>query len=156
MTLENDSNSVYIMCMNERDRTFNLDELSSLTEQSKRTIRYYIQTGLLDKPTGVGRGSHYTTRHLNQLLEIRKWQQAGLSLERIQQLLQEQDEVGLVPPKPVRKPGSVEVWSHVVIDEGVELMIEPTRADLSPEQVRALARAVMAQFSRIKNGEGEE
>lgn len=91
--------------MKQSDRTFNLDELSSLTEQSKRTIRYYIQIGLLDKPTGVGRGSHYTTQHLNQLLEIRKWQQAGLSLERIQELLRDQDDVGLVPPKPARKPG---------------------------------------------------
>lgn len=43
-----------------------------------------------------------------------------------------------------------------MIDEGVELMIEPTRADLSPEQVRALAKAVMVHFSQIKNAEGEE
>ncbi len=142
--------------MNENERTFNLDELSSLTEQSKRTIRYYIQIGLLTKPTGVGRGAHYTTKHLNQLLDIRKWQQAGLSLERIQELLQEQDDVGLLPPKPARKPGTVEVWSHLVIGEGVELMIEPSRADLSPEQVRSLAKAVMEQFSQVKNLEGDE
>ncbi len=142
--------------MKDDEHTFNLDELSSLTEQSKRTIRYYIQIGLLAKPTGVGRGAHYTTKHLNQLLEIRKWQQAGLSLERIQELLQEQGNPDLIPPKPVRKPGSVEVWSHLVVGEGVELMIEPGRADLSPEQVRALANAVMVQFSQIKNSEGDE
>jgi DNA-binding transcriptional MerR regulator len=155
-TLLCDSKSVYNWAMKENERTFNLDELSSLTEQSKRTIRYYIQVGLLEKPIGVGRGSHYNTQHLNQLLEIRKWQQAGLSLERIQKLISEQSDIGLVPPKPPRKPGSVEVRNHVVIGESVELMIEPTRADLSPEQVRALAKAVMVQFSRIKNGEGEE
>ncbi len=142
--------------MKESDGTFNLDALSSLTEQSKRTIRYYIQIGLLDKPTGVGRGSHYTIQHLNQLLEIRKWQQAGLSLERIQELLRDQGDAGLVPPRPARKSGSVEVWSHVVIDEGVELMVEPGRADLSPQQVRDLAKAVMAQFIQIRNAEGEE
>jgi len=141
--------------MNNRERSFNLDELSRLTDQSKRTIRYYIQIGLLDKPTGVGRGSHYTTRHLNQLLEIRKWQDAGLSLERIQELLQQPDDSGLLPPKPPRKPGTLEVWSHLVIGDGVELMIEPNQAGLTPEQVRALAQAVMAQFNRITIEQGE-
>jgi len=53
----------------------------------RRTTRYYIQIGLIDRPEGVGRGAHYTTRHLEQLLEIRKWQQVGLSLERIRELL---------------------------------------------------------------------
>jgi DNA-binding transcriptional MerR regulator len=136
-------------------RTFNLDELSSLTELPKRTIRYYIQIGLIAKPTGVGRGSHYTSRHLAQLLEIRKWQQAGLSLERIQALLQavEADSMPL-PPTP-RRPGTVEVWSHLVVDEGVELTIEPGRAGLSPEQVRALSRAVLHAYQTIKDNEGE-
>jgi len=151
MTLELDSNSVYISVMNNSERTFNLDELSQLTGQSVRSIRYYIQIGLLEKPTGVGRGAHYTSTHLNQLLEIRKWQQAGLSLERIQELLQAPDSADLLPPKPERKAGTLEVWSHLVIAEGVELIIDPSRAGLSPEQVRVLAQAVMESFGHIKN-----
>jgi len=136
--------------MNNSDRNFNLDELSQLTGQSMRSIRYYIQIGLLEKPTGVGRGSHYTSKHLNQLLEIRKWQQAGLSLERIQELLQAPDSADSLPLKPERKAGTLEVWSHLVIAEGVELMIDPNRAELSPEQVRALAQAVMKSLSELK------
>jgi len=104
----------------------------------------------LEKPTGVGRGAHYTSKHLNQLLEIRKWQQAGLSLERIQELLQAPDSVDLLPPKPERKAGSLEVWSHLVIAEGVELMIDPGRAGLSPQQVKVLAQVVMDGFGQIK------
>ena len=150
MTLEIDSKGVYISGMNNSERTFNLEELSQLTGQSMRSIRYYIQIGLLEKPTGVGRGAHYTSKHLNQLLEIRKWQQAGLSLERIQALLQAPESVDLLPPKPERKSGSLEVWSHLVIADGIELMIDPRRADLSPQQVKVLAQAVMESFGQVK------
>jgi DNA-binding transcriptional MerR regulator len=142
--------------MKEPERRFNLDELSSLTELPRRTIRYYIQTGLLVKPTGVGRGAHYTPRHLDQLLEIRKWQQAGLSLERIQELLQGRDGPAPLPPPRPRQAGSLEVWSHLVIGEGVELMIEPHRAQLGPDQVRALARAVLAAHAAIITQQGEQ
>jgi hypothetical protein len=57
---------------------------------------------------------------------------------------------------PPRKPGTLEVWSHLVIAEGVELTIDPGRAGLTPEQVRALAGAVMDQFQRITLGEPGE
>ncbi len=131
------------------ERRFNLDELSSLSELPKRTIRFYIQKGVLAKPTGVGRGAHYTRLHLEQLLEIRKWQQAGLALERIQELLEGRYNPDLKPPPPPRKKGTVEVWSHLVLDEGVELIIEPHRAGLSPDQVRALAKAVLSTYQNL-------
>jgi DNA-binding transcriptional MerR regulator len=137
-------------------RRFNLDQLSSLAELPKRSIRYYIQNGILAKPTGVGRGAHYTHLHLDQLLEIRKWQQAGLSLERIQELLEGRYNPELKPPPPARKQGSVEVWSHLVLDESVELMIEPHRAGLRPEQVRALARAVLAAYRQVVDPKSTE
>ena len=75
------------------------------------------------------------------LLEILKLKHIGLSSERIEELFQEQGDAGLMTPKPARKPGSVEVWSHVIIDEGVELMIEPTRIDSSQVQVGGLPQA---------------
>lgn len=131
--------------------TFTLDELAALVELPRRTVRYYIQEGLLDRPLGAGRGAHYGTRHLEQLLEIRKWQNAGLSLERIRELLVGDPETeGPVPPPRRRRAGSIEVWSHLVVDEGIELQIDPRQAGLSPEQVRAFAREVMAIYQRIR------
>jgi DNA-binding transcriptional MerR regulator len=142
--------------MNSTDtRRYNLDQLSSLAELPKRTIRFYIQNGLILKPTGVGRGAHYTTEHLDQLLEIRKWQRAGLSLERIRELLEGRTNPDLLPPPLPRRKGAVEVWSHLVLDEGVELILEPNRAGLSPEQVRALARAVMVAYASVIDGEAD-
>lgn len=75
--------------MNE-PKTFTLDEIATLSELPRRTVRYYIQSGLIDRPQGVGKGAYYTQRHVEQLLLVRKWQLAGLSLERIGELLRQQ------------------------------------------------------------------
>lgn len=139
--------------MNE-SKTFTLDEIAALAELPRRTVRYYIQSGLIDRPQGVGKGAYYTQRHVEQLLLVRKWQLAGLSLERIGELLRQQD-TGPLPPTP-RRPGTVEVWSHLVVDDGVELTLEPSRAGLTPEQVRAFFRAVTQAYAQIHESEEKE
>ena len=139
--------------MKEKD-TYTLDEIATLAELPRRTVRYYIQTGLIDRPEGAGKGAWYTARHVEQLLLVRKWQLAGLSLERIGELLR-QPSSGPVPPTP-RRPGTVEVWSHLVVADGIELTVEPGRAGLTPEQVRALFRAVTQAFAQIRTPEDSE
>ena len=128
---------------------FGIDEIASLAELPRRTVRYYIQAGLVDPPDGAGRGARYGRRHVEQLLQVRKWQLAGLSLERIAEIMRRPDADTPLPPAP-RRPGTVEVWSHLVVADGVELVIEPGRARLSPEQVRALFRAVAGFHAGIR------
>ena len=135
--------------MDDTYQQFNLDTLSQLTDIPVRTIRYYIQSGLIAKPKGVGRGAHYDSAHLDQLLEIKKWQAAGLSLARIQELLEGRGDEGLVPPKPAPKPGDLSVWSRVHLHDGLELHIEPQSAGLSPEQTRALVAATLEAYQHI-------
>jgi len=127
---------------------YTIDELAALAELPRRTVRYYIQQGLVDAPIGEKRAAYYTTRHLEQLLTIRKWQHAGLSLDRIREILVGADGSGLPPPRP-RGPGTVEVWSHLVVADGLEVMLEPGRAGLTPEQVRAFFRGVTALHTEI-------
>lgn len=127
---------------------YTLDDLAALTELPRRTVRYYIQQGLIDRPVGEKRAAYYTAAHLDQLLTIRKWQQAGLSLERIRDILAGGRD-GLPPPRP-RGPGTVEVWSHLVLADGLELTLEPGRAGLSPAEVRALFQGVTALYERLK------
>ncbi len=129
-------------------RTYTLDELCSLVDLPKRTVRYYIQIGLVDRPIGETRAAHYLSHHLEQLIQIRKWTEAGVSLERIRELLVKSTNAP-VPAKP-RGAGTVEVWSHLVVADGVELMLEPGRSGLTPEQTRALFAAVLATYSRIR------
>jgi DNA-binding transcriptional MerR regulator len=130
--------------------TYSLDDLAALVDLPKRTIRYYVQLGLVDRPIGETRAAHYTPAHAEQLVAIKKWASSGLSLERIRDVLRGAE--APLPPRP-RGPGTVEVWSHLVLADGVELTIEPTRAGLSPDQVRALLREVGAAFERIRNEE---
>jgi len=126
---------------------FALDDLCTLCDTSKRTVRYYMQIGLVDPPIGSTRAAHYLHSHLDQLLTIRKLSDAGVSLERIREVLS-----GAAPPLPPRqrKPGSVEVRSHLFIANGVELEISPEDAGLTPEQVRTLVRAVMQAYQHIQ------
>jgi hypothetical protein len=43
----------------------------------------------------------------------------------------------------------VEVWSHVVVADGVELHLEPSSAGLSAEQSRAFFTEVSRAYQRI-------
>ena len=139
--------------MNEQ-QTFTLDEIASLAELPRRTVRYYIQTGLVDRPQGLGKGAFYTQHHVEQLVLVRKWQLAGLSLDKIGDVLKQQAS-GPLPPTP-RRAGTVEGWSHLVVAEGVEVNLEPGRAGLSPEQVRAFFRGVTQLYQQVQEIEDKQ
>jgi DNA-binding transcriptional MerR regulator len=132
-----------------------IDELSTLVELPLRTVRYYIQLGLVDRPIGEKKAAYYTAAHVDQLLTIRKWQSAGLSLERIREILAA-PEAGLLPPPRPRGAGTVEVWSHLVVADGLEITLEPGRSGLSSEDVRALFRGVTALYEQIKKGQDHD
>ncbi|MFM2066883.1 MAG: hypothetical protein RLZZ584_1792 [Pseudomonadota bacterium] len=128
---------------------YSADQLAALTGVSVRTLRYYISVGLLERPQGEKRGAYYLQRHLEQLLLIRRWSEAGLSLERIRELLAG---APADPPPRAAAPGSVEVWSRMTLADGLELHLEPGRAGLTPEQVRELLRGVTALYRQVRAG----
>lgn len=127
---------------------FTLDELAQLVGLPRRTIRYYIQIGLVDRPIGETRAAHYTQVHVEQLLTVARYSAAGLSLEKIGELLREP----AAPPVAVPRAGTIEVRSHLLVADGIELVIEPARAGLTPGQVRHLFREVRALHQRIAGG----
>lgn len=132
-----------------------LSELCILADLPPRTVRYYVQIGLVERPQGETRAARYGARQLEQLLLIKKWTAAGLSLERIRELLHGAE--APVAQRP-RRPGSVEVCSHLLVADGIEVVIEPGRAGLSPEQVRQFLAGVMALYEQLTTshpGEGE-
>ena len=125
----------------ENTKKLTLDDLGALAGCGRRTVRYYIQIGILPRPAGGGRAAHYTGEHLEALLRIKRLAGAGVSLERIREVL-----AGGEPPVPprTRRVGDVEVRSHLLVAPGVEIQISPGESGLSPEQIRVFARAVMA------------
>ena len=136
-----------------QEKKLTMNELCSLAGMNKRKVRYYIQKGLVDRPKGTGKGAYYTKTQLEQLLAIHKWKTAGLSLARIQEIFTDGKDAHKqckpVPPPRMKKQGSVEVWSHLYVDDGVELHIEPSRAGLEPDQVNNLFREVIKLYKTI-------
>jgi DNA-binding transcriptional MerR regulator len=126
---------------------YNIHDLATLASVPTRTVRFYIAEGLIDRPHGAKRGAWYEDRHLQQLLMIRRWTDAGLSLERVRELQAGSPEEA--PPRRV-KPGTVEVWSRVTLADGVEVQLEPRRAGMTPEQVRAFIQEVKLAYRRVR------
>lgn len=124
-----------------------LQQLSDQAAVPGRTVRYYIQKGLLAAPQGERRGAWYTEEHLAELLRIREWQEAGLSLDAIAGLLQARSEAPIAPARP----GAVEVRSHLIVADGVELVVAPERAGLTQAQLRTLFRAVRDLHQELRD-----
>jgi DNA-binding transcriptional MerR regulator len=123
------------------EKRITLDELCSLSGFSKRTIRYYIQIGLLEHPCGETRAAYYTGKHIEQLLQLKKWSDAGVSLERIREIFDGSDTP--LPPRK-RRTGDVDVRSHIYIRPGIEIQVSADEADITPEQFRQFTLEVSA------------
>lgn len=146
------SYSVLIIFMStEPTPSYALTDLCILADLPPRTVRYYVQIGLVDRPEGETRAARYGAVQLEQLLLIKKWTAAGLSLDRIRELLHG-EQVSI--PLRARAIGSVEVRSHLMVADGVDIVIEPKRAGLSPEQMREFIKGVMAVFTQVSNRSG--
>jgi DNA-binding transcriptional MerR regulator len=64
-------------------KTFKLDELARAAGTSPRTVRYYVQRGLLAAPAFHGKDTAYGREHLVRLKAIRRLQEAYLPLDAI-------------------------------------------------------------------------
>ena len=64
-----------------------LNELAALADVTPRTIRFYIEQGLLAAPATLGPKSRYTDEHLERLLLIKRLQAAHLPLAEIRNQL---------------------------------------------------------------------
>ena len=65
-----------------------LAELSARADVSVRTIRYYIQQGLIPSPESRGPGAHYTAEHLDRLRLIKRLQREHLPRAEIRRRLE--------------------------------------------------------------------
>ena len=133
------------------EQHFTADELATLANVPRRTLRYYIQLGLVDRPVGETRAAYYTRQHLKRLLEIREYTDQGFSLERVSELLSRNAEAPSAASAP--RAGSISVQSHIYLADGVQLVVEPGQARLTPEQLRRFARAAIEAYARIADDE---
>ena len=141
--------------MTDDPRRYNIDELADLGGVSRRTVRFYIQEGLLPAPLGVGRGSHYDRSHLERLLDVRAEQEAGRSLDDIR-----------APRRPSPgRPGHAaaaepalsiarSAWRRFELAPGVELQVASDIRLPAPARLDELVNWCRQHLRR--NTEGEE
>jgi DNA-binding transcriptional MerR regulator len=143
VTVDNVTVTVYIHAVAGEDPRYGIEELAELGGVSRRTVRFYIQEGVLPAPYGVGRGNHYGPEHLDALLRVRTQQEAGRTLDEIRR-----------PSRPrerrVAAP-AVEAWRRILVAPGVELHVS-TDARLP----NAAALRTLADWSRAHLGRGNE
>jgi DNA-binding transcriptional MerR regulator len=123
---------------------YGVDELAELSGVSRRTVRYYIQEGLLTPPFGLGRGSHYGREHLEQLLRVKAMQEQGLALEEIRGVLS-----GKKPPRPMAPPPANvprASWTRIELAPGVELHVSSTVRLPAPGKLAELVETARRYF----------
>jgi Ca-activated chloride channel family protein len=93
------------------ETSYKLDELAAAAGVSPRTVRYYVQRGLLPAPAFRGRDTAYSGEHLLRLRAIKRLQESFLPLDAIQAELEkssreELESLAAGGGKP-RRPGPI-------------------------------------------------
>lgn len=147
--------------------TYKLEDLGREAGVAARTVRYYVQRGLLPAPEFRGKDTTYGEEHLLRLRAIRRLQDVHLPLDEIQARLDgasraelerlargdgaldpqspEAESRGWHPyrsPPPPRHERAAETWQRVELTPGVELFV---RTDASAE-ARRIAREIQSQY----------
>ena len=126
---------------------YSVGELAGLGGVSRRTVRYYVQEGLIPTPYGRGRGAHYGPDHLAQLLRVKSMQERGTSLDAIRSAL-----AGDEPREPAATVVPLVVprshWTRVELMSGVELQLSSGRRVPSPRKLRELIEWCHRNFTQ--------
>jgi DNA-binding transcriptional MerR regulator len=137
---------------------YKLDELARAADVAPRTVRYYVQRGLLPAPEFRGKDTTYGPEHLLRLRAIKHLQKAHLPLDEIQarilaaspaelERLASATTVNLPLPAPAPAPAprpapARERWERVELVPGVELHVKVGAGD----EARRVAAEILATY----------
>lgn len=143
-----------------RTSRWKLDELAQRAGVSPRTVRYYVQRGLVPAPEFRGPDTAYTDEHLARLRAIRALQDRHLPLDAIEAALQGRSPAAVAriaegelpadllgPPKAASEEAREDVaprWSRYALAPGLELHLD----EAASEEVRALAEALRREAAK--------
>lgn len=122
-------------------------QLAERTGVPTRRIRYYVSEGLLPRPVGRGRASHYTRYHMERLQEIIALRNVNLGLGEIRERL---GDAGSVASAPARAEDRSEPWQRWEVIPGVEIH---ARNDLDEQTLATVQVMVGAVRHVLESGE---
>jgi DNA-binding transcriptional MerR regulator len=136
---------------------------SARAAPSARAVRFYVASGLLDRPEGAGTAATYNYRHFLQLLAIKIRQREGATLETIKREMKEfagdalerrvatslAPALGLGADTAARRDDEpVPVWRRVVVADGIELHVREDTPAAREAALLAMREAVRAALGR--------
>ena len=148
-----------------RTGKYTAEQLAELAGMPLRTVRYYVQVELIEAPLGLGRGSHFDDKHLDQLKRIKLLQDAGFDLKEIREnggdverVLNGLDVGNLQMISKLRtflrgrklRPGELDPDTAVRVPmaEGVELLVDPGIEMPSPKDLVEIALLIRKRFGQ--------
>jgi DNA-binding transcriptional MerR regulator len=110
--------------------TLDLSQLSAAAGVTPRTIRYYVQQGLLPSPGTRGPGTRYERAHLDRLQLIRRLQRLHLPLAEIRKRLEALDDDGVrsalaAPPDPEAGSAALDYVRDVLARQSARMAAAP-------------------------------
>lgn len=130
---------------------YGIGDLADLASVSRRTVRYYVQEGLLPPPLGVGRGNHYAPEHLEQLIRVKAMQEAGRTLDEIKRIVAPGARGALSRSAPAShdqaQPVERALWRRLTLAPGIELHVAGNVRLPPPGKLHALAAWCRTHFS---------
>jgi len=121
------------------EQALSIGELAEQTGVSRRTVRFYVQRGLIDPPVGLGRASHYTQAHVEQIRRVLVLQRGGLQLDDINALPEDVQEAAVEAAVEAAPEASLVLRMNVA--PGLCLELDAGATPPSAEQLRELAEA---------------
>ena len=115
-------------------KKYTIEELGELTGYTRRTIRYYVQEGLVDPPAGRGRGGFYYDSHVQQLLQIKSFQEKGIGITAMVSLMQKETPQSDLPSR--------KVMIRYDIVPGIEVSISREMEIKEPKKVLEIIRVL--------------
>lgn len=124
-----------------------MSDLEHLTGFSSRTIRYYIQEGLIRAAFGRGPTATYDRDHLLRLLRIAELKTEVTALDQIKERLDAASTAALEAHFAVRSGPEEERWRRVRVHPRLELHVRESSSDRDYRFEQALDQII--QHARI-------
>lgn len=136
---------------------------SARAAPSARAVRFYVASGLLDRPEGAGTAATYNYRHFLQLLAIKIRQREGATLDVIKTEMKDFAGDALerrvaTSLAPALGSGADEVqrhdddampaWRRVAVADGIELHVRDDVPAARDNAIVAMREAVRAALGR--------
>ena len=132
---------------NTMNNTYSIHELVEATGFSRRSIRYFVSLQLIDPPHGNTKSAIYLQHHYDKLLRIKTLTDKGYRLDRVRQILNSSEEQPQDTPEvPV---GSVETLTRIHLSDGIELVVNKSKARLSAAHIQQLTSDIYKSLNSI-------